>query len=390
MTACQKRAKPVPIYRDRDFYIPYFEIWLSGKRIDRELIHDIISVTYKDSLKAFDSFEIAINDWDAEQRTFKYSNRFVGAGRQLQYMFDPGQQIELSMGYFNDRQNLRRLLSGEITSLRPNFPSAGQPTLAISGLNALHRLRRGQVSQPYRQLTDSEIAKRIADRLKLEFEVDSQLSRTEQRHRYLLQYNEFDIVFLLDRARRIGYELFVAETTAKGKLGALRFRPSTGGKQQPYELEYGKSLIAFQPNLTTANQVGKVTVRGWDKVKKQPFSVTATRNQIATKGVGRQGGQESLEKSFMEREEIIVDQPIDSEEEARAFAKATLDNIAKDMLKGSGSVVGLPDLRAGSSVYLRGMGPRYDGCYFVTATTHTINDSGYITQFECRREETED
>jgi phage protein D len=49
--------------------------------------------------------------------------------------------------------------------------------------------------------------------------------------------------------------------------------------------------------------------------------------------------------------------------------------------------VGLPDLRAGSVVYIDGLGERFSGRYFVTSTTHAISDSGYTTQFECRREE---
>ena len=39
------------------------------------------------------------------------------------------------------RNPLRLMIRGEIVSLKPNFPAAGQPTLAITGLNLLHRLR---------------------------------------------------------------------------------------------------------------------------------------------------------------------------------------------------------------------------------------------------------
>jgi len=70
--------------------------------------------------------------------------------------------------------------------------------------------------------------------------------------------------------------------------------------------------------------------------------------------------------------------------------------MAKEMVKASGSTVGLPNLRAGSVLEIRGVGEkspsrpprgRFGGRYFVTQTTHTIADGGYTTQFECRREE---
>ena len=34
-----------------------------------------------------------------------------------------------------------------------------------------------------------------------------------------------------------------------------------------------------------------------------------------------------------------------------------------------------------------GVGERFSGRYFVTDTTHAVGDSGYTTQFGCRREE---
>jgi hypothetical protein len=39
-------------------------------------------------------------------------------------------------------------------------------------------------------------------------------------------------------------------------------------------------------------------------------------------------------------------------------------------------------------VAITGIGARFSGLYFVTATTHTIDDSGYVTEFNARREDT--
>ena len=52
----------------------------------------------------------------------------------------------------------------------------------------------------------------------------------------------------------------------------------------------------------------------------------------------------------------------------------------------SGTTVGLPELRGGSNVLIKGVGSRLSGTYFVTQTEHVINDSGYITKFQARRE----
>ena len=87
------------------------------------------------------------------------------------------------------------------------------------------------------------------------------------------------------------------------------------------------------------------------------------------------------------RQEVITDKLVATEQEARTLARETLEDISKDMIKGNGSTVGLPDLRAGGVIEIGGLGERFSGRYFITATTHTIGNSGYTTQFECRREE---
>jgi phage protein D len=370
-------AAAIPIYTDQDFYVPAFEVRVGEQPLDRDTVHDITQVTYKDDIKEIDSFEITINNWDAAaaKPTFKYSD---------QQLFDPGKKIELHMGYFG-RDDTRKMLTGEITSLRPAFPAGGAPTLAISGLNVLHRLRKEQASHAYENMTDNEIARQVAGRLGIPIRTDENAAGQQERYQYIFQDNQYDILFLMERARRIGYDLFVEEMARGGSR--LYFGPSVNVGQVTYELNYGRSLIEFQPNLTTANQVGQVTVRGWDAVRKQAIEATVNRSQIRTRGVGSAGGQQQIEQAFNQRQEIIADRPVNSQQEATTLARETLERIAKDMIKGSGSVVGLPDLRAGSVVHLAGLGERFSGRYFVTATTHTIGDSGYTTKFDCRREE---
>ena len=370
--------KAIPIFEGQDFFVPLFEVKLRGRALEKDVFRDITQVSYKDNIEEVDSFEITINNWDAETCKFKYLDRDL---------FDPGKELELWMGYFG-KEKLRLMIKGQITSLRPSFPAAGQPTLAISGLNVIHKFRTEQISHAYEQRTDSQIAEEVGQRLGIKVRT---APTNETPHKYVLQDNKYDIIFLMERARRVGYDLFVEEKGQDGKSEEpnLYFGPSDNIRRVTYKLEYGKSLIEFKPELTTARQVGEVTVKGWDAVKKKPITQTAKRSDLKTKGVGAKGKQDAIEKAFSARKEIIADRPIHSEDEAKKLAIATLENIAKDMVKGNGSIVGLPDLRAGGVVELKGLGEsgRFNGRYFIVSTTHSISDSGYTTQFECRREE---
>ena len=66
-------SQAVPIYEGHDFYVPTFEVRLDGRPPGREVIRDVLSVTYKDSVKDLDSFELTINNWDAEELRFQSS-----------------------------------------------------------------------------------------------------------------------------------------------------------------------------------------------------------------------------------------------------------------------------------------------------------------------------
>jgi phage protein D len=369
----------IPIYEGQDFYVPHFQVKLEGRPPGQDVVRDITQVSYTDDIKQVDKFEITINNWDAEKRTFKYSDK---------KLFDPGKRLELWMGYYG-RDRLRLMIKGRIESLRPSFPSAGQPTLAISGLNALHELRTKQEPQAYEKMTDSDIAQQIGSRLGVTIHTEQTASANEDTLEYLFQENEYPIVYLMKRAARIGYDLFVEEDGENGQAGESRiyFGPSTNVQEVEYKLTYGRSLIEFQPDLTTVNQVGAVTLRSWDQKRKKKIVCTVRRGDIRTRGVGASGGQADIDKSFERREEVVTDQPVESEAEGRRSAAERHERIAKEMIKGSGSTVGLPDLRAGSVVHIDGLGTRFSGRYFVTSTTHTIGDSGYTTKFQCRREE---
>jgi phage protein D len=379
VTVQPQPSAPQPIYVGQQFYVPAFELRLRGAGVPRDVIRDVTQVSFKDSLTDVDSFDVTINNWDAAALKFKYSD---------DTLFDPGTEIELWMGYRDS--TLKLMITGEIVELRPSFPAAGQPTLVIHGLDLLHRLRKQQQCRAWVDKTDTEIARQIAGGLGITLApLTPDLLAAEPRNAYLIQDNAYDVVFLLDRARRIGYDLRVLESGTDGSVQGrqLYFAPSTAVKRPTYELIWGKSLVEFQPVLSTASQVSSVLVRGWDAVNKRLFEHTATLADLTTRGLGPQGGNQALYQSFADRQEVVATKIVASRQEAQQLALETLQIIAKGLVTGTATVVGLPDLRTGNVVLISGIGQRFDGRYFVTDSTHTISDAGYVTQFGFRREE---
>jgi uncharacterized protein len=83
-------------------------------------------------------------------------------------------------------------------------------------------------------------------------------------------------------------------------------------------------------------------------------------------------------------EEMVVDQPAKTQAEADAKALGILRDRVKDMVTAEGGTIGFAQLRAGGTVAITGIGPRYSGLWVLTKTTHRIDSSGYRTTFSAR------
>jgi phage protein D len=88
-----------------------------------------------------------------------------------------------------------------------------------------------------------------------------------------------------------------------------------------------------------------------------------------------------------DRQEQKVDLPVFTAAEAKQKALGIMLDRSKEIVTAHGKTVGLPKLRAGTRVNIQGVGSRLSGTYFVTKTTHTLGESGYVTEFDCRRED---
>jgi uncharacterized protein len=396
------------------FYIPRFEIKIEGAGLPRDVLRDLVQLTYRDNHREIDGFELTVTNWNPATNTFKYIGsetladlRASDPERRRFRLFEPcDKQVEVHMGYGTD---LRLMVIGTFTTMEPNFPSGGAPTLTVRGLNVLHQLRRRQYTTTWglvgenNQARESLIAQRLGEmvdrdrneqRFPMTIEIDRAASQDEPDIEYLAQRNQYDIDFLLMLARRRGYVVFVRSVPRPGREPEARlyFGPSRGRvaglRDVTYRLRWGRDLIDFKPTFNTARQVRAVAVRGWDRRNRRAIREAVTiydlRNppnadliDLMRTGAGCEPGNE----------EEVVDEPVYTRDQARRRAEAILSDRLKELLTVSATTVGLPDLRSGQFVQIEGLGARLSGRYFVTETTHTISDAGYTTRFNARREE---
>ena len=399
------QSDSIPLYEDgQTFYVPSFELWLRNAKLDPSVVRDVIEVTYEDHVDKVDSFTLILNNWDAQKRQCKYfglknAPEPGSAAEKLAQLLAPGTAVLLKLGYLGRSPDMRTMMRGYVTTVDLELTDTTAPRIVVRGLDAIDRFRVKQYTWAWPEgnstggkggIRDSDIAKELekspddkAGRPGLGFrvEIDPSARDKEPRHEHVLMHNQYPIVFLAERARRNGYALFLA-WDQQMKEEYLYFGPSENLKDKTYQLEWGRSLVTFKPTLSTGKQVAKVTVLGWDAKAKQPIKEEAT---VDKDGLKFDKELRALALA-VNREEVVVDPPAITKEEAKKRALRLLQEQQKDLVTAMGVTLGLPDLRAGRSCDIRRVDYRLDGRYFLTGTTHTLNHTGYRTQFTCRLE----
>jgi uncharacterized protein len=396
-------VQPIPVRGSRDpweaFYRPTFEISIArnddlptmdaGERISGGVLHDIESVSYVDNVEEADSFTLTITNWDARLRKLKYygyPTRPTGDDANLATFFEPSdrdhpKKFLLRLGY---QGNLRSMMIGAVTNIETAFPQDAPPTLKVQALDVLARRRKDKFTWRWENKTDSQIAEELSQ------QPDTSRGRPglgitirtnplqERPHPRVAMRATTVPAFLLERAKLHAYNFF---PTVDNGQAVFYFGPSESLRPGPYEFEWGKTLLEFTPTLKTSGQPRSVTVRASSRSGPGRIQAKATLSDFHL--------NEDLFPYLdaLGEDKEISDRVVRTNAEAEDLAKSTLRAALKGLLEVSGSTIGLPDLRAGQVIKIKGVDYRFDGQYFVTQTTHTIDANGYKTAFKARREQ---
>jgi phage protein D len=360
---------------DVSYYAPGFRVEVEGVPLAPVTNGDVLSLSVKSDLERMGSFELSIaNPFDV-RRGFKYSDPNI---------FDIGRQVHVQMGY---QGRFSSMITGQITTLSAQFPSSGTPTIMVSGQDGMFRLRDNRpeagTTIQYINMTDYEIAREIAARNSLQVEV----TEDGPRHVEVIQRMTDDATFLKERAARIDFQCYIRSAAEGGESTLCFVRPTDGRDStalDSYSFRWGESLISFRPTINLTDQVGSVTVRGWDPITKQTIIGRAGPEDLPRTPGGGESGPAVAARTQQGKQDVIVDAPVTSQDDAFFLARSLLTQRAYRFVTASAQVIGKPELRAGLNVNITGVGSRFSGAYHVTSVDHNISNDGYTTSFEVR------
>jgi uncharacterized protein involved in type VI secretion and phage assembly len=273
------------------------------------------------------------------------------------------------------------LLSGEVTALSVDIDTTGTVT-EVRGYDHAHRLFRGRRVVAYANMTISDVVRQVAQRAGLPVgRVDSFGAASPDSE--ITQDNVSDWELLTRLADLTGAELTVVD-------GKLSFQsppestaaPGTGARarQDPLVLEAGQNVTVVRAAVSSAEQVGRVEVRGWDYLAKQAVTATAP----AQAGNAELAGvtPAALAQKFGNGTFYATDVPHRTQAAARTAAESLAAQIAGAFAEIEGVARGNPKLRAGTPVSLSAVGKPFEGKYTLSATRHLFSqDGGYTTLF---------
>ena len=295
--------------------------------------------------------------------------------------FEIGKKVSISVISEENPAGQALISEAEITALEAEFDAVGTYTV-VRGFDQSHRLVGGRRTEAYKNMSYSDIARQVAGRAGLG---TGTIKDTRPIFEHVAQGNTSDWHFLWGMAREVGYEVRVVD-------GRLDFGPpaeSSGGpapgnyrSQDAHQLVFGENLRRFRSAISSAEQVGEVTVRSWDPKEKRELIGTAKANSSGASLAG--GGPltpATLASKVGNPAYLSVDVPYSSQGECEAAAKAIAEEIGSSFASFDGIAIGNPHLKAGAPVSLGLVGEPFEGRYTLTTTRHLFDREGYSTWF---------
>lgn len=349
-----------------DFYVPRFEVEIDDKRLDPVTSKAILNVEVTEKIADGASSILTIHDdFDMSSQKFKYLD---------DPLFDVGKKIYVKMGYGN---SLHDMFKGTITRIEPRFFTGDTPTFTIEAhAFSYDYLKRKVPAREFKKTKYSDVAKTLAGEAKL----DSVINETAELKEYVKKDNNITYFeFLKEIAKESKMTFFI-------NRDILYFIKMDENRKEILTLELGRDIISFRPNINTTKLLTEVEIR-WSNPE-DPDKPFVNRIKAGDEGnieSGTKTGSQLAKEKVGDVRKVITCRKVNSADHAKEIAEAELRKANSTLIEGTGECLGMPQIRPGVNIGLEKVGYKFSGVYSVTGATHTINDSGYRTQFSVTR-----
>jgi phage protein D len=337
-----------------DVLKPDYQIYDDGAKVQDDVKSAVISIVVDERLDQAAVCTIELSDKDGR----------LSDGKHFKLCAD----LKVELGYVGT--GTKTVFEGEVTGWKGAFPRRGPGTLTVIAMDRFHRFRRERKQRTFKHMKDSEIASEVAS----DYGCSADAMTTQVKHDYIVQFNQSDADFLLERASVNGHELFV-----DGKK--LVFRQPKLDQGPAAKLKWHETLKRFAPTLSLVQAHPSVKTTSWDMLQKKMILSHAKKgDEVSLMGATRTGSDLGSKGEFHGHRPLLAPEEMD------VLAKAELNRGAMSLIKGEGDAKGTNTIRRGSIIEVDGIGEFLSGSYYVVTAVHSlIPGSAYSTTFRVRR-----
>jgi uncharacterized protein len=354
------------------YFVPAFQIEVNGSHLQADVSRNIQHLEVVSMPNTLDTFTFTLAN---ALPTMRWTHTDDAQ------LFVPGHSVRIAMGYVDD---IYEMMEGEITQVSPTFPDSGVPTVTIVGHSRMHRLCGEPKTRTFQKTTPKEIVEKIGKEALLDVEAEDVNLQLD----YMMQGNKTDIEFLRELAQSMHCEVLVQAST-------LIFRKAREAYPKSFTLVWfgpqesfapapdTMPLKSFTPTMNTLEPPTNVQYRAYDMKQKRAFVSNANQSKLMG---GNQTAAQAVQNYFdLTRTVVHVTTPFLSQDEGDRYSKSAFNAKAMGFISGQATTIGIPELWSGKVVELVGLGPLFNGCYYIQQATHTIDESGYNTSFTVQR-----
>lgn len=288
-------------------------------------------------------------------------------------VLDFGKELRISMGPTDAREEV---FAGKLSALELLMDQGRAPEVLCMAEDKLMDLRMTRRFKSYENASDADLLQQIAAQhgLSAVADIDGPTWQIVQ------QWNQSDLAFLRERARRLAAEVWV-----EGSSLHMAARDRRNG--QPVTLIQGSNLRQVRLCADLAHQRSKAVVSGFDDADQDAIDEEAGSDAVAAAAQGHTHGIQVLERAFAERTSYRVrDVPL-KDDEATALARAALLGRARRFVTVSGVADGSTQIKVGALLRLERVSTLFEGDgHYVTRVRHQFDlVHGYRTHFDAER-----
>lgn len=292
----------------------------------------------------------------------------IGANEDPAPTLDLAKQLQISTTGREGRPGKKVIFNGEITAIEFEYVEDFS-VCVVQAQDQMHRLFRGNKHAVFLERTYSDIAMELFRQSSIQVAtVDS----TGGVHDHLIQHDETAGDLLTRLANEINFYLKVEEKK-------VNFRKVGSGASTGVTLELGGELISLNARVTTASQLTKATVRGWDPMQREKVE------SMAASATARKDPKVASAVQDMKGVAEITFAAAGVPNHLKAIASAVMERSVEPNVQLDGACFGEPRLKVDGTVTIAKVSDRFNGEYRISRLRHRYSPTqGLTTEFSCR------